>query len=339
MVGHSHFQVLIPNPINRMSTTKSTEPTRDIERHIDEFKADDNSPARQNRFRNNDNANSDRQIYKFFSNSAPHNDGHLNYYNQPVGFNNNMTITNPYLHHISTAAHNPAQHCNRCRRVVPIPCCHNDPNPSYFCCYQCNLLQNVDSCNNCRRVWMPSWNYHGDVDRGRFNTHHRDNHPQILEITYPDHSSQTNNSTTPPPFKGDSIQAMRPVSPDTSRNASTHTTQNHSHLTHSDKMVGIGTSMLPNIPESVSLSKEDEMLELKRKNDILIAKHAQNYGSLRNRKSFPKETTPPRHTTDDSFPLPLMREHLTTRTSSRGPDARHLSSQAVSRLEYKWEVC
>lgn len=338
------FQSLIPNPTNR--TTKNVAPRSYIKSHIDEFKAVTDPPsAPVNRPKNDANSNSDRQIYKFFSNSAPHNDGHLNYFNQPVGFNN-MTITNPYSHHISTAAYNPTQHCNRCRRVMPIlcnSCCQNDLNPSYFGCYQCNLLQNVDTCSNCRRAWISSWNHYGDVERGRFNMHnhhlHRDNRPQILEIAYQDHSSQTNGLTTPP-SKNDSHKAIRSDSPDANSNSSNHhktSNNNQRAMTHSDKMVGIGTAMLSNIPESVSLSKEDEMMELKRQNDILIAKHARNYGSLRNRKSIGKGKTSSQQ--DDSFPLPLMREHLTT-TSSRRPDAeeKHQNSQAVRNLEYKWEV-
>ncbi|KAG4069677.1 hypothetical protein HA402_014700 [Bradysia odoriphaga] len=339
-------KVLSSDPISRTYTTTNAGPRRNINTHIDEFKAVNGSSAPENSLRNDVNLNSDRQIYKFFSNSAPHSDGHLNYYNQPVGFNN-MTITNPYLHHISTAAHNPTQHCNRCRRVVPIlcsSCCPNDLNPSFFCCYQCNLLQNMDSCNNCRREWITSWNHHGGVERGRFNVHHhRDSHrPQILEITYQDHSSQTNGSTTSPPSKRDSI-TVRSETPDTNGNLSNHKTHNNNHqtMTHSDKMVGMGTTVLPNIPESVSLSREDELLELKRRNDILIAKFARNYGSLRNRKSIPKETTTTstQHT-DDSFPLPLMREDHFTRKSFRRSDAeaKPQNSQAVRKLECKWEI-
>lgn len=300
-------------------------PRRDLENNIRTYNSEDGSP--ENRIKNDVNAN-DRQIYKFFSNSAPHDDSHISHSNHnPMRFNN-MSIVEPQLHHISTPIHNPTQHCNNCRSLVPIlcnSCCRNDLNPSYLCCYRCNLPQHMDVCNNCRRAWVQSWNHHGDVDRRDVNSFQRDYRPQILEITYQDHSSQTHRST----FRDDKIEPTRLESPDKNSNSLDH--DSHSSSTHSDKIIGIETT-LSDVPETVSLSKEDEIRELKRKNDILIAKYARNYGSLRKRKPVLKETNA--QIVDDSFPLPLMREHYTT-TSSRGAN----TSRAVSKLEYKWEVC
>lgn len=321
------FQVLISNPINQTTRTRDPIPRRDLESNIEFYKSEDGSP--ENRMKNDN----DRQIYKFFTNSAPHNDYNANYYNHPVGLNN-MPMMAPQLHHISTSIHNPAQHCNRCRRSVPIlcnTCCRNDPNPSYFCSYRCNLLQNMDVCSNCRRAWVQSWNHNGDMERYGVTNFQRDNRAQILEITYQEHGSQTSRSTSPQ--KGERIKEL----PELNSNLLKHKAQIHAHspTTHSDKIVGMET-ITANIPDAVSLSKEQEILELKRKNDILIAKFAQNYGSLRNRKSVSKETKS--EFIDDSFPL--MREDL-TKSTSRDADMtkRQQNNQAVSKLEYKWEVC
>ncbi len=337
------LQKLTSNPTNQTPRLREPVPRqRDFESYTDNFKSDDGSP--ENRIRNDVNANNDRRIYKFFSNSAPsqNDDPVANHYQHSVGYNN-MPLVNPYLHpHIPTttaAIHNPSQHCNRCSRIVPIlcrSCCHNN-----FSCYQCNLLQNTDACNNCRRAWVQSWNHHGDVDRCGVNMfHHRDNRPQILEITYQDHSSQTNQPTTPTQ-KNDKIKTTRSESPpETNRSSLSHREQNENQqslMTHSDKMVGIGTM---HVPEAVSLSKEDEMLELKNRNDILIAKYARNYGSLRHRKTVSPKKANPAQSTEDSFPLPLMREHLSTTTSKGGDvEMKRQNSQAVRKLEYKWEVC
>lgn len=320
--------MLKSNPINQNTRTRDPIPRRDLESNTEFYKSEDGSP--ENRMKNDN----DRQIYKFFTNSAPHNDYNANYYNHPVGFNS-MSMVEPQLHHISTSIHNPAQPCNRCRRSVPIlcnTCCRNDPNPSYFCCYRCNLRQNMDVCSNCRRAWVHSWNHNGDMER--LGVNQGGNRAQILEITYQEHGSQTSRSTSP--HKGD--KATRPESPELNSNSLGHKAQidAHSTMTHSDKIIVGMETIAANIPDAVSLSKEQEILELKRKNDILIAKFAQNYGSLRNRKSVSKETN--HKFIDDSFPL--MREHL-TKSTSRDADMtkRQQNRQAVSKLEYKWEVC
>lgn len=310
-------------------TTRHREPIprRDLENNIEVDKYVDCSP--ENRTKSDFVANRDRQIYKFFSNSAPHNDCQVNYLNRPVGFNHHLSMIEPQRHHISTAI--PNQHCNRCRRLLPILCnsCYrSDLNPSCYCCYQCNLLQNMDSCNNCRRAWVQSWNhYNGDVERYGANIYQRDNRPQILEITYQDHSSKTDRSTSP------IIESTHSF--DSNSSSLSHKTQHdkQSSTTHSDKII---ETMSSNVPDTVSLSKDDEILELKRKNDMLIAKYAQNYGSLRKRKSILKETNS--QFIDDSFPLPLMREHLTT-SSSKGADNEKTQPNNVRKLEYKWEVC
>lgn len=320
--------MLASNPVKETIRSRDPIPRRDFENNIDAYMSGDGSP--ENRIKSDTNANNDRQIYKFFSNSAPHN---VNYYNHPVGLNN-MSIVDPQLHHISNI-HNPTQHCSRCRRLVPMSCdscCRNDFNPSYFRCYRCNLLQNMDVCDNCRRAFVQSWNHNGDLERGINISYQRDHRPQILEITYQDHASQAQLSTSP--HKDYRNKATQSESPDSSRYSVNSKTQHdhHSPLTNSNKIVGMETT-LSNVPEAVSLSKEHELLELKRKNDILIAKFARNYGSLRKRKPVLKEPNP--QFSDDSFPL--MREHLTT-TSSRDLGKAQENSQAVRKLEYKWEV-
>lgn len=321
--------------VNQTARIREEIPRSDLENGIDFNKTEDDAP--KNRIKSNVHTNNDRQIYKFFSNSAPHNDCHVNNYNHPhpVGFNSMQIVEPLLLHQISTSMDNPNQQCNRCTRSVPIlcnSCCHHNPTPSHFCCYRCNLLQNMDVCGNCRRAWVQTWNRNSDVERCGVNIYQRDNRPQILEITYQDHGSQTDRSVSP--LKDDRINATR--SPTTSSNQNSHSIS-HKTQTESEKIGGMET-ILPNVPETVPLSKEDEILELKRKNDILIAKYARNYGSLRNRKSVSNKSDS--QLSDDSFPLPLMREHLST-SSSRGADSekRQLNSQAVRQLEYKWEVC
>lgn len=320
----------IPPPHSINPTTRKREPIprRDIENNIDIYASENGSP--ENRIKNDVTAN-DRQIYKFFSNSAPPNDGHVNVYNHPVVGFNNMSIVQPQLQHIPTAIHNPTQHCNNCRRLVPIlcnSCCRNDLNPSYFCCNRCTLLQQMDVCNNCRRAWVQSWN-HNDVERCGMNNNPRDNRPQILEITYQDHSSQTDRATSP--CRSDRSQPTTTESSNGSFNSLGH--DNHSSMTQSDKVAGIDNA-LSDVPDAVSLSKDDELLELKRRNDILIAKYARNYGSLRKRNAVLKERKS--QVVDDSFPLPLMREHLTTTTTTTGDTKKQQqTSRAVSKLEYR----
>lgn len=311
-------------------TIRSRDPIlrRDLENNIDVSKSEDGSP--ENRIKSDGNGNNDRQIYKFFTNSAPHN---VNYYNHHVGLNN-MPMVDPQLHHISTI-HDPTQHCSRCRRLVPVSCnacCRNDLNPSYFRCYRCNLLQNMD-CDNCRRAYVQSWNHNGDLERYGLNINQRDNRPQILEITYQDQAQQSTS-----PQKDYRSTETQSDSPDISSYSMGNKTQHDNYLsplTNSNKIAGMETT-LSNVPDAVSLSKEHEMLELKRRNDILIAKFARNYGSLRKRRPVLKEANS--QLIDDSFPLPLMREHLTT-TSSRDIQTTPQNSQAVRKLEYKWEVC
>ncbi|KAJ6636215.1 hypothetical protein Bhyg_14803 [Pseudolycoriella hygida] len=311
-------RVLIPNPVNKISRSRDTIPRRDLEYTTEPLQSENDSPE-DRRKRSND-----RQIYKFFSNSAPQN----YYYNHPVGFNH-LPFVEPQLHHFSTAIHNSNQQCNNCRRDVPIlcnSCSRNEVNPLYYSCYRCNLLQNMDICHNCRRDCMHSWSSNGFLNPRGLNIYQRDNRPQILEIKYHDNNSQTQES-----WSQDSMNRIKKTvakSPDTNGNlfddkpvSSNHSTATNSSQDHAN----------------VSISKEEEIKELKRKNDILIAKYARNYGSLRKRMAPENNTN--RKIVNDSFPLPLMRKQPTT-TSSEGVDKKSIqkSSQAVRNLEYKWEI-
>lgn len=326
------------NPTNNM-TCKEAVPRRELEHNTHFHKSQEESS--ENGIQSVK-ANSDREIYKFFSNSAPHNDCSINHYNQhPVGFNT-MPIIEPQMRHVFTT-NNSEQQCNHCRRLVPLcgSCCHD--NPSYYSCYRCNVLQNMDVCNNCRRVWVQSWNHNRDhthVEHCGRNNYPRDGRPQILEITYQDHSSQTR-SSSPYNYKADISKSTHS---DMNANALTYKIQNdnHSSSTNFDKNIRMETksSHVPdvtNLAENPFLSKDEEILELKRKNDILIARHARNYGSLRKRKPISFEIETNQKYSDDSFPLPLMREQLTA-SRDVGKGKFRQNSQAVRKLEYKWEV-
>lgn len=326
-----------------MTGSKEALPRREFENNTNTHKSPEESTENGIQYVK---ANSDREIYKFFSNSAPHSDYNVNYYNQQTVGYNNMPIIQPEMHRVFTT-NNCNQQCNHCRRLVPQcgSCCRNDP---HYYCYRCNVLQNIDVCNNCRRVWVQSWNHNGGgahVEQYAISNYPRENRPQILEITYQDHKSQTR-SMSPINYKADIIKSTHNDHNDMNANASSHKIQNDNHSSSTkNTSVESNLSNVPvpkviNVADNVSLSKDADILELKRKNDILIAKHARNYGSLRKRKPISNQIETNEKYTDDSFPLPLMREHFTT-TAVRdaGKNQPRQNSQAHRKMEYKWQVC
>lgn len=267
----------------------------------------------------------DRQLYKFFSNSAPH----------EHECNNMFPRTNQFESRRVSTLNDSNQQCSHCGSQTPILCCS--------CFDRRNLITNIDVCNNCRRAWVQSWYYNQDssscddyVDNRPWRPRDVSRHikrPQILEITYQDHDRQHPISST---YNADGVHLTHSDSRSYKPDVNLNSINSHERNDNNSSTKNVGEPELHSPRDKLSISKDDEINELKRKNNILIAKYAQNYGSLRKRQHTPSEIETKRRDADDSFPLPLMREHLTA-VEPRVSNPEKIR-QAVSKLEYKWEV-